>query len=78
MALKKIDKEICRDCSIRVESGCPIEESCPTDVIRLDKAGLPYIAYPDDCMSCFLCEIDCPKGAVELSALVPLPFLASY
>lgn len=74
MTIKRIAKEICRDCSIRSEPGCPIMEACPTDVIRLDKAGLPYIEYPEDCNSCFLCQVDCPKGAVEVSAQIPLPF----
>ena len=74
MTIKKIARDICKSCS----KGCPIMESCPTDVIRLDNEGLPYIAYADDCMSCFLCRIDCPDGAVEVGALVPLPFLPAY
>ncbi|MBI2832087.1 MAG: [Fe-S]-binding protein [Chloroflexi bacterium] len=66
---------MCRNCSLRLASSCPVMESCPTDVIRLNEAGMPYVAYPDDCMSCFLCQMDCPNGAVEVSAEIPLPFL---
>ena len=34
-----------------------------------------YIAYPEDCDSCFLCSLGCPYEAVEVSVEVPLPFL---
>ncbi len=78
MTIKRISTDVCESCSLRAESGCPIMESCPTDVIRLDKAGFPSTEYPDDCMSCFLCQLDCPNGAVEVSAVIPMPFLPSY
>ena len=77
MTIKRIAKDACETCQLLKASGCPVMESCPTDVIRLDKEGFPYVAYLDDCMSCFLCEIDCPEGAVKVSAEVPLPFIPS-
>ena len=77
MAIKEISRGICEYCSLRAGEGCPIMESCPTDVIRLDEDGMPYIAYPDDCDSCFLCQIDCPIGAVKVSAEIALPLLSS-
>jgi NAD-dependent dihydropyrimidine dehydrogenase PreA subunit len=78
MTIKSIARHKCEPCSFRVNAGCPIMESCHTDVIRLDKKGFPYITYPDDCDSCFLCELNCPHKAVVVSAEVPLLFLERY
>jgi len=78
MTIKRIDKDECRDCGARTDSSCPVIESCPTDVVRMGEDGLPYAAYPDDCMSCFLCQVDCAGTAVEVSAEIPLPLLPSY
>lgn len=36
---------------------------CPLDVIRI-KNKKAWIAYPEDCHSCYLCEMICPKGAI--------------
>ncbi len=75
MTIKSVAKEKCESCSTRASAGCPVADSCHMDAIRLDENGLPCIAYPKDCDSCFLCELDCPHGAVAVSAEVPLPFL---
>ena len=75
MTIKKVAKDTCKSCSIRVNTGCPVADSCHMDAIRLDEEGFPCIAYPRDCDSCFLCEIDCPNGAVSVSAEASLPFL---
>ena len=72
MTIKSIDKDTCEPCRLRTGEGCPVVESCPTDVIRLDKQDKPYIAYPDDCDSCFLCQLDCLNGAVKVSAEINL------
>ncbi|MDP2727017.1 MAG: ferredoxin family protein, partial [Dehalococcoidia bacterium] len=53
MTVKTIDANLCDGCGICIES-------CPTDVLRVGVAVVPTIAYPHDCMSCFLCELDCP------------------
>ena len=43
--------------------------------VRRQYKGFPYIAYPDACDSCFLCCVDCPREAVEVSAEIKLPFI---
>ena len=75
MTIKAIKTELCRDCPVRVDGSCPPMESCATDVIRMGDSGLPRIAYPGDCHSCFFCQIDCPKGAINVTAAIPLPLL---
>lgn len=76
MTIKEIARHLCETCSMRMGSGCPIMDSCATDVIRVDEEGAPYIAYPYDCHSCFFCQVDCPNGAVTVCAEIPMPLLA--
>jgi NAD-dependent dihydropyrimidine dehydrogenase PreA subunit len=76
--IKNIAKNKCESCSLRMSDGCPIDDSCHADVIRLDEGGFPYIAYPDDCDPCFICYLDCPYEAVEVSGQVPVPFITIY
>jgi NAD-dependent dihydropyrimidine dehydrogenase PreA subunit len=73
--IKKITRNLCEPCSLRLGVGCPVAESCHTDAIRLGEEGFPHIAYPDDCDSCSLCQLDCPYGAVDVSARIELPLL---
>ena len=40
------------------------QDCCPLDVFRLQD-GISVIAYPDDCMTCYLCEYACPTGAIS-------------
>lgn len=37
---------------------------CPLDTLRLNREGKAYIAYPEDCHTCYLCEQICPVGAI--------------
>jgi NAD-dependent dihydropyrimidine dehydrogenase PreA subunit len=58
MGIRKIDVKACNGCGICVEN-------CPLDVLRIDKkTRKAYIKYIRDCQSCFLCESECPKGAI--------------
>jgi NAD-dependent dihydropyrimidine dehydrogenase PreA subunit len=55
--ITKIDKELCNGCGI-------CEETCPLDTIRLGDDTKAYIAYPEDCMTCYMCEMNCSLGAI--------------
>ncbi len=50
-------------------SGCRrCFEYCPTDVFRFDElAGLPVVAYPNDCCTCFVCEEECPTQSIRVT-----------
>jgi len=58
MGVRKIDVRLCSGCG-----GCV--DFCPMDVFRMDKeTGKAFIKYIRDCQCCFLCERDCPEGAI--------------
>jgi len=58
MGIRKIDVNLCNGCGICVTN-------CPMDVIRMDnEAKKAYIKYLSDCQDCFLCEAECPEGAI--------------
>jgi adenylylsulfate reductase subunit B len=72
--IEKIDERKCNGCGI-------CAEICPMDVLRLktdidivshsEKKGAfrqykAYLAYPLDCMTCYLCELKCPTGAIDV------------
>ncbi|MGD0236257.1 MAG: ferredoxin family protein [Syntrophorhabdales bacterium] len=72
MGIRRIDYKVCTGCGTCVEA-------CPMDVIRLDeKTEKPVIKYLRDCQSCFLCEMECPAGAIHVTPdremRVPLPW----
>ena len=71
--IESIDQSKCIGCGICVNK-------CPLDTIRLDSNEKAYIAYADDCMTCFLCERLCSQGAIfvhpykeELPLFYPVP-----
>lgn len=41
-------------------------QSCPTDVFDRAPDGKAYVRYPQDCHVCFLCQDDCPVGAIKV------------
>jgi NAD-dependent dihydropyrimidine dehydrogenase PreA subunit len=49
-------------------SGCgKCVDACPVDVIDMDREiKKAFVAYPQDCCVCFLCQEDCPTGAVQV------------
>jgi NAD-dependent dihydropyrimidine dehydrogenase PreA subunit len=54
-----IDRPVCIGCAVCVDS-------CPTDVLRMDRMDKATVVYPDDCQACFLCIFDCPVDAITL------------
>lgn len=72
MGIRKIDYTLCNGCGICVDN-------CPMDVLRMDKdTKRPFVKYLGDCMSCFLCERDCPETAIYVTPVrerrIPLPW----
>lgn len=70
MAVEHINYEECTDC-------CNCYDICPLDVFAV-KDGRVYIAYAEDCMCCYLCEMECPSKAILVSPWrsidIPSPF----
>ena len=82
--IEKVDQENCIGCGLCVEI-------CPMDVLRMKtdfniiaqpekKKPTPQfkavIAYVEDCMTCYTCELNCPVGAIKVGfAPVERPFV---
>jgi NAD-dependent dihydropyrimidine dehydrogenase PreA subunit len=56
--------EIDRDCC----TGCQTcYDACFVDVYRWDaEADQPIIAYPEDCVECNKCELECPEECIKV------------
>jgi len=68
----KIDENLCNGCKICFDI-------CPMDVFRMDEdRGKAFIKYQRECQSCFLCEVECPKGAIYVTPYrerkLPMPW----
>jgi NAD-dependent dihydropyrimidine dehydrogenase PreA subunit len=72
MAIERIDVEICIGCGICVDSCC-------MDVIRMDdEREKAIIRYPDDCILCHFCELDCPVDAISVNPDKIEPLVLSW
>lgn len=60
MPIFSIDAQTCSNCGTCVKI-------CPLDVLR-DGETTPEIVYREDCQSCFLCVIYCPKKAINVDS----------
>lgn len=56
-ALPEINLLLCTRCGTCVER-------CSTDAAEMGAEG-PFIARPDDCTYCALCDAICPQGAIR-------------
>lgn len=62
----KIDYNTCNGCK-------ECYDVCPLDIIAWDEEkDMPYVAYPDECQLCFLCQEECPEEAIEVK--IPIIF----
>jgi NAD-dependent dihydropyrimidine dehydrogenase PreA subunit len=72
MSIEKIDPELCTGCGICVNS-------CSVDVIRMDEsAQKAIIQYPQDCMLCEFCVLDCPEDAITVTPDKEAPLIVSW
>ena len=72
MVIERIDQELCNGCEICVNN-------CTMDVIRMDeKSKRAVIKYPEDCICCAFCELDCPKKAIYVSPERSSPVLVAW
>ena len=72
MTIEKIDNELCIGCGICVQI-------CPMDVFRMDEdSKKAIIRYPEDCMLCELCVLDCPEEAITVTPEKNSPLMVSW
>lgn len=59
--ISSIDSSKCNGCGICVDI-------CNMDVLRQNPSdNKAYIAYLEDCMTCFECHLQCPENAIYVS-----------
>ena len=68
--IRSINEDLCIGCGSCVEN-------CPLDTLRMNLDNKAYIAYPDDCHTCYLCEMACPVGAIYVHPFKK-PFPSAY
>jgi len=44
---------------------------CPREALAQDEKGCPYLAKPDRCTACRVCEMLCPDFAISVGEKVP-------
>jgi NAD-dependent dihydropyrimidine dehydrogenase PreA subunit len=68
----KFDFDKCTKCKL-------CTKICFVDVIRWDdKESAPIAKYPEDCIECNICEIYCPKEAINVVIDYDKPFPEPY
>lgn len=72
MPIRKLESELCTGCKICVDA-------CPEDVLRFNEGDRKaYIAYPEDCCACWVCEWFCPVKCIEVSKEPARPVVLDY
>lgn len=52
---------------------------CPVDVIRMDKKGKKAVVkYPEDCVLCEMCALECPTKAITITPEKTTPVMFSW
>jgi NAD-dependent dihydropyrimidine dehydrogenase PreA subunit len=66
--IKRINLDECDGCGLCIDV-------CPMDVLRMDEIiKNPVIRYPEDCMTCYNCERECPCSCIDVDPFrAPLP-----
>jgi len=79
--IESLDQNKCNGCGICIEI-CPMDVfrlSTRVDVTTSTPRGYPVrrssaqIAFTEDCMTCFTCELKCPAGAIFVALAPPDP-----
>ncbi|MCL1896043.1 MAG: ferredoxin family protein [Clostridiales bacterium] len=61
-----VDREKCSGCRMCIRM-------CFQDVLRFDEEqGSPVVKYLDECEACMVCEANCPKGAIDVTPVIPI------
>jgi 2-oxoglutarate ferredoxin oxidoreductase subunit delta len=55
----EIQEEWCKGCGICVHF-------CPKKVLALNDNSKVYVAHPEKCIACRMCELRCPDLAIEV------------
>jgi NAD-dependent dihydropyrimidine dehydrogenase PreA subunit len=72
MVIERIDQELCNGCGICVNT-------CTVDVIRMDEElKKAVIKYPEECICCAFCELDCPQKAIYVSPEKNTPVMVAW
>jgi len=71
--IRRINLDGCNGCGTCVDV-------CPMDVLRIDEImNKAVVRYPEDCMTCYSCERQCPTGCVDVGPFrLPVPDVITY
>lgn len=58
----EIYKSWCKNCGI-------CTTFCPKKALQKDAEGIPFLADPEACIGCRLCELRCPDFAISVKEL---------
>jgi NAD-dependent dihydropyrimidine dehydrogenase PreA subunit len=72
MSIERIEPDKCTGCGNCVKA-------CSVDVIRMDEGTKKaVIKYPEDCIVCGYCELDCPENVITVSPEKYAPLMVSW
>ena len=71
--IRRINLDECDGCGLCVDV-------CPMDVLRMNETiKQPMIRYPEDCMTCYNCERECPYNCIDVDPLwAEMPPIITY